>query len=444
MACHNTRRLGGLIISLASSETGGKRLESTSLIITLLLGAIGVFMLANELRLRRILQQRNLHFQEKQFEEEKKDREERREWLQRETVRTTQVSELLASNIATQLKGDVKWAFEALERAKLTPHAQTLFADRLGHFREEKEYLADCFIPLLLRRCKRLVESGHSVYLLIDSGTTLYPILDRLGRASVLCYENNEDWIKKLALITNNLVGIEALFESGIVNPHHRYSSLAVKCHLLPGVPLPIYSAVTGQETNDAIRRLRDNASNNTLFIGLTTGNWIRLRRSTPFCPVPLARGAGHLEFKQTLIDSSDEIYVVTPLGKIFVGIPPEAINVALGFSEGHPDPDKQPYVEVKISDEKAEYVNIVTTSRVHGRVLSELSTRVNALLDLNDQIIEQFPIASSTDKLHIAFPFDMLPEKRYLQIETEFPHPHTRREDFMREFFFASLSEPL
>lgn len=413
----------------------------TSLIITLVLAAIGVFLVAYELRLRRILFRDSLNFQKKQLEETKQDREDRREWLQRETVRITDVSELLASSIATQLKNDAGWAFEALDKAKLIPHAQTLFAARLGHFHDEKEHLADHFTPLLFKRCKRLVESGLSVCLLIDSGTTLYPFFDRLGRTSVLCYENKEDWINKLVIVTNNLAGIEALFQAGLVNPRHRYSSLAVACHLLPGVPLPIYSAVTGQETNDAIQRLRDNYDKNTVIIGLTTGNWIRLRRSTPSCPVPLVRGTGHLEFKQALIDNSDEIYVVTPLGKIFVDVPPGELNKALGFSEDYPDPDKQPYKEVNISNEKAKYVSIVTTSRAPGRVLSELSTRVQVILNLNDQFVGQFPSVASTDMQHIAFPFDMLPDIRYLEIDTEFPHIQTRQEAFRSKFFFVSPS---
>lgn len=115
--------------------------------------------------------------------------------------------------------------------------------------------------------------------------------------------------------------------ESGRINPSNRYSDLAIKCHLLPGVPLPIYSTVTGLETNEALERLRKKAGDNAFFIGLVTGNWIRLRRSDPPCPVPLARGLGHRKFKQVLINQSDEVYVVTPLGKILVKVPPDEVN---------------------------------------------------------------------------------------------------------------------
>ena len=423
--------------------------ESIGLIITIFFAAVGVLLLANELRLRRAwskvsleFQKQELDFKKQELKEKRQEREDLREWLERETLRVTQLSDHIAGNIVRQLKDDANWAFEALDKAKLIPHAQTLFADRLRHFRDEKELLADRFVPLLLARCKRLVESGKTVYLLIDSGTTLYPLFDRLGRESVLCYANKERWIDNLVLVTNNLAGIEALFQSGLVNPHHRYSSLAVTCHLLPGVPLPIYSAVTGQEANDAIQRLRDNSNNSPRFIGLTTGNWIRLRRSAPNCPVPLARGTGHLELKQILIDNSDEIYVVTPLGKIFVDIAPEDVNRALGFSEDHRDPDRHSYREVDVSDEKARHVRIVTTTRVHGRVLSNLSNRVSALLSLNGPAVGQYTTAYPEQIPHIAFPFDVLPDNWYLQIETEFPHPHTRREDLMHSFFFVPRSQ--
>ncbi|MBT7790779.1 MAG: hypothetical protein HN757_18115 [Calditrichaeota bacterium] len=416
-------------------------METWGITITIFCGVLGLLFVAYELRLRRILFMQNFDFQKEQFEEEKLDRIERSDFLRQETLRITQVSELLASKIAVQLKDDADWAFQALNRAKLIPHANTLYADRLGHFIDEKESLADHFIPLLLKRCKAHIDSNKKVILVIDSGTTLSPIFDRLGRAGVRCYENNEEWIKNLTIVTNNLAGVEALFQSGLVNPGHRYSSLAVNCLLLPGIPLPIYSAVTGKVTDDAIIELKKKSSNKTVFITLTTGNWIRLRRTSPVCPVPLARGIGHLSFKQALIENSNEIFVITPLSKIFANSSQKGVNSALNFSEGNRDTDKQAYDEVDISDKIAGTVKIVTTYRTSGRVLSEFSTRLKGILQLDDEFVNQFPSEPILKLPHIAFPFDKLQENSYLQIETEFPHPHTRHPEFMEKFFFVSQS---
>jgi hypothetical protein len=353
------------------------------------------------------------------------------------------VTDQIAADIVTELKRDVRWATEALEQAKLMPPVQSVFAERLSQFREEKEYLAEQFVPLLLQRCRVFAESGKQVYLIVDSGTTFRPFLGKLGQVAVNCRVNGEQWLDNINIVTNNLPGVATLFETGRLNPNSRYSALAVNCQLLPGVPLPVYSAVAGEETNEALQRLRSKAGDNAVFIGLVTGNWIRLRGTVPICPVPLARGRGHREFKQKLIDNSDEVYAVAPLGKIFIGVQPEDVNKALGFSAAYQDPDRQPYDEVEITNDKAAFVKIVTTYRGPGYVLSELSTRVRAYTDSLDAQniayhLKRFSKASVLDIPHILFPFNKLPQDWFLQIETEFPRNHTRNDTFMRQFFFA------
>lgn len=331
---------------------------------------------------------------------------------------------------------------EFFDQISPPPRAQSLFEERKSHFREEKQHLADHFITPLLQRCQALAAGGKQVYLLIDSGTTLYPFFERLGEATVRAYNNGEKWIEKLFVETNNIPGVEMLMQAGRVNPNNRYSPLAINCDLLPGVPLPIYSALTGRKTVAALQQLREETKDDVVFIALTTGNWIRLRRTPPVCPVPLARGIGHLEFKQALIDYSDEIFVVTPLGKVFVDVPPGDVNVALGFDEKRPDPDKQPYHEVQISNEKAVHMKMISTARSPGCVLSDHSTRVRALLGVDTLdlgiILKRFPETSVAELQHLIFPFDRLPRDWFLQIETEFPHSHTRNEVFMHNFFFV------
>ena len=61
-----------------------------------------------------------------------------------------------------------------------------------------------------------------------------------------------------------------------------------------------------------------------------------------------MARGAEHLGVKQTLIENVDEVFVVSPLGKIFVGYSSEAVNLALGYSADSYDPDRLEYRDVR------------------------------------------------------------------------------------------------
>lgn len=347
----------------------------------------------------------------------------------------------IAQYILNGLSKDMRWAV-ALDKVNLLPFAKTLFGERLGHFHEEKEFIADKFVPLLLNRCKSLIESNITVYLLIDSGTTLYPICKKLGQETVECFAKNEKWINKLIIVTNNLPGVEAFMQFGRTNSESRYSKLAIECKLLPGVPLPIYSAVTGVETNKAVEYLRREAKKNEefMFISLVTGNWIQLPKKKTNHPMPLARGTGHCEFKETLINNSDEVYVVSPLGKIFFRHPLDEINKALGFTEDDEDLAKRKYHNVKINDDIVSSIKLVTTSRTDGRVLSKHSTKVQAVFGIDGETktddLKIFQNSKSMERIpHLFFLFDDLPENLNLQKEIEFPHSHTRRDDFMKLF---------
>ena len=221
---------------------------------------------------------------------------------------------------------DPSWAHRALEAAKLLPYKDTLFGERTQHFKEEKEELATRFTPHLIKRCEALIEEGRRhVYLLIDAGTTLYPFFRIIGQETSKLWQRGEKWLEYLHLATNNLPGVEQLMLTGRQTQYGRYSKLAIEdCQLLPGVPLPIFASVAGEQTNEAILNLRRQAlakgdSDQPVFISLVVGNWIRIRRTTPRCPVPMARGIEHLKVKDTLIHIADEIFVISPLGKIFV-----------------------------------------------------------------------------------------------------------------------------
>jgi len=137
-----------------------------------------------------------------------------------------------------------------------------------------------------------------------------------------------------------------------------------------------------------------------------------------PTCPVPLARGLPHLRFKQTLINCAHEIYVVAPLGKIFADAAFEQVNVALGFDEKYASAGRKPYQEVDINDTKACGVKLISTSRIVGRVLSNLNVRVCDRLAVQDGRAQRFVDAAAEDVPHILFPFDRLPNNWYLEKE--------------------------
>lgn len=416
-------------------------------IVAVILAVVTLVVVQRELRLKRLLHedqikaQRQLQEQEFSFrrarhEEETRERHARAKWMEQEAARLGPLATDIATVVARELITDTTWASSAITRARIGHPSETIFADRLTQFSEEKEHLAHNFLPLLLKRCREHIEAGHPVYLIIDAGTTVYPLFSRLGTAAVRCLRNREEWVDRLTIVTNNLPGVQSLMDTGRTDPINRYSALAVRCELLPGAPLPVYSAVTGELTTDALNRIRERHEVEAVFIGVLAGNWIRLRRSDPISPIPLSRGQGHLEFKQALIDASDEVYVMAPLGKIFVGVSIEEINDALGFSALHSDTELHPYSEVLLTAETSRKIKLVSTSRLDHRVLSHLSQKLSALLDARSGDAYRWQGGDLIP--HWLFEFDKLPQSRHEEIAVEFPHAYTRTVDFMQQFFFV------
>ena len=414
--------------------------------------AVGLVILWNEFRLKRDGHERELSLNREKFEAERLDREERLKMLREEAESLSALSSRLGKSISQQLTSDTRWASQAMERAKLGAYGKTLFGERVGHFYDEKHQLAEQFVPLLFDRCRHILAEFESqrasdepitpITVFVDSGTTLYPFFTEFGRAAVRAHENGETWIQQVQLVTNNLPGVEMLMDYGRRNPNNRYSELAIQCHLLPGSPLPIYSAVTGPAAVHGVKVLRRLRPRNH-FIALVTGNWIRLDNALRY-PVPLARGEGHIELKQAFIGAADEIYVVTPLGKIFVEWNADEINEALGFRSKSRDPDKQPYAELHIPPSVAHRMRLVTTTRSDGRLLSPLSHAVVASVgclpdDMHQETYRRrFVEAAAGTPHHVFFPFSQLPDNDYEELQTEFPHRLTRRSDIREKYFMV------
>lgn len=420
------------IISWINSISG-----IVSLFLALCVSVAGLILLWDELKKRRKLQQEELDFQRKKFEDNKM-------WIEEERNSILEFSTQLSIEVANQLKKDVSWASIALDKAKIKPSSQTLFAERWDHFKEEKEFIANKFTPILMKRLQYLCGQYSKLFLLIDSGTTLYPFFEKIGKASVNYHFQKENWIEKIILITNNLPGVDSLMQHGRIHPNFRYTPLAIECKLLPGEPLPVYSAVTGDDTISFLKLIKEKEKN-AYFLSLTTGNWIRIRRSEPHCPVPLARGKGHFEFKQALLEESNEIYVISPLGKVFVEADPQEVNVVLNFQNSKENPEYHEYRELNIDNAKAKDVKLVSTSRDQNRVLTELSIRLKSKLGLkesetfgcDDENEDEFK--NQTTVKHFLFYFDNLPKERHIELATEFPHSHTRKKKFMKTFFYVN-----
>lgn len=367
----------------------------------------------------------------------------------------TGVPNLIGLRVASALKEDPAWAAKAMMTAGVGPGANTVFAHRLLHFQDEKRLLSRQFVQFLMARCKQLLSRPEikQVYLLIDSGTTLVPIADELAKYAKTADES-EGWLSKLKVYTNNLAGVEAMMEHRRLPTAGKLPAVPIECHLFPGEPLAEYSAIVGDETDKAVTELCEGAKKrgDTALIGLLTGNWIRMRQHGAPCPVPLARGKGHVSFKQRLLTGilsrlpSDkcrgEVFVVTPLGKVFVKHAEKEVLKALRSIAGSAPPGTgvdtadEEYRELRISEEEAKSVSMVATSRVEGMVLSTLSGQLQANLHF-ERLPTQGEFAKSPlgRPKNLLFHFDELQGIWDRQLEQEFPHERTRTEEFLAMF---------
>jgi len=414
---------------------------------SLILTVIAILLAYHALRANTALDKERLEFEKMKFKAEESEREKLVKFREQEYKRFSQPAADLAEHLADILTENPHWAHRALESAKLLPYSDTLFDERSQHFRAEKEELAARFTPYLLHRCKKIILSeDRDVYVLIDAGSTLYPFFEIIGKETAKRCHDEESWLQRFHLATNNLPGIQELIKSGRRTPWDRYSSLAIDdCRLLPGIPVPIFAAVAGDLTNETIKNLRLEATQNgrrATFIALIVGNWIRIRGSLPRCPVPMARGKEHCDVKQTLVNNADEIYVVTPLGKVFADCSNTEVNNALGFSSDSQDQELAPYEEVEINNKQAATVRIITTTRVQGRILYRHSNRVEDTLSKGPRHPEvtevEFASRPLSELPHLFFPFDKLPASEIEEFNVEFPHYHTRTNPRLLEMFGA------
>jgi len=363
----------------------------------------------------------------------------------------------LATEIGDALNRDPTWAVEALAAARISGSAYSVFGNRITHFQGEKSFLAEIVVDLVKARAQAALEQDPDagIIAVVDSGTTLYPLFERLAAECINHFDDECHWTHRLLVVTNNIPGIEALIRHGRTRGNTGYEQLAVSCKVLPGRPLPAYAAIVGSDAEEALRDISktnvtnlirptlDQESLNWRILGLTTGNWITVRDGVVH---PLARGAGHLDFKRELIRASNETYVVGPLGKVFLGVEVERINEALNYSSTNRTPGRQPYSEVPIEDARGP-IRLVTTSRQDkDHILQPHSERLLGALDgrvwSSAEVGVEYSLATAEARLlrHLVVPYGLLPRDPATQLEIELPHRGTRKEAFRREFFGITI----
>lgn len=347
----------------------------------------------------------------------------------------------------------------------------TPFEERKEHFANEKQFLAQKFGKFLIERIRRKCQGLNQVILFIDAGTTLFPFFEVLNS---LDKKQNQGWLRELVVVTNNVAGVYWLSKQ-VAN---KSSELAFNCILLPGKLLPEYNAITGFEGSleanlagvlqnlkthnqiEGIKALRDRkeeisspSSVKVTIMALVTGNWVRVRNEKPTLPVPLARGRGHLQVKKSMMSAADEVYVISPLGKVFSGFEKDYFESLLSQTQNHSKNYSEAYEELNTADADLHVNNsrtkikLITTFRPgENFILSKSSEKIyNLLYDSAVKKVTQktfedderkFVSASNyRDIPHYMFEFRDVSADLIKQFETEIPHKYCHFTKFLYAF---------
>lgn len=364
---------------------------------------------------------------------------------------------------------------------KIVPHlsnkiglSDSVFEAREEHYKQEKEILAVHVFAILEERIRYLKSKGKNVQIILDSGTTIAPILEIMGRKAS---NDKEAWPNKVEVITNNIRGLQHLLKyrknyskSQSEEQDDRYLQTPFECSVLPGKVLSAYQAIVGNHTFRALAALA-RGSEGVLgkvkepfyTMTVTTGNYVLVEDYTRKL-MPIARADLHPHFKAGLYCISDEVYVVAPLGKILRNEKQDQnslssllnnFNDDLGYSDNeeieslkkyklvNPELLKGHFTSKMVKNQSLESWNkktiLVTTNREKGRAL--LAPHVENIkryfLPYNSEInfqekIKEIPHLSITD-------FNEIPPWYTNQIEVEIPHENLR-EHISKYFFTEAL----
>ncbi|MGH8477071.1 MAG: TIR domain-containing protein [Methylococcales bacterium] len=235
--------------------------------------------------------------------------------IRNDTKTTEPVSpELLLSELRggiRKIDANIQQVINIIRNEKESP--DSVFTERAIHYNEEKSIIAEHFLDYVLwPRIKYLVATSKytKIRIIFDSGTTIAPILNAIGRKSE---EYKEYWCRHIPVVTNNIKGIQNMLRYR-EHRNDRYAQLSIShFSVLPGKVLAAFEAIADDQTLDALDSYRNDG---VYTIAVTTGNYILLDQNKF---IGIARAGYHPDFKATLTDIANEVYVVAPLGKLLM-----------------------------------------------------------------------------------------------------------------------------
>jgi hypothetical protein len=344
-----------------------------------------------------------------------------------------QLADMLAQNVVDSLWENKGWAHEIIKKSQLRWPGGIL-EKRMAHYAQEKKYLAEQFSKWLTSRIRYFLEQHENVYLLIDAGSTNLWFFGSLrSHLSILSKVHRGE---HLTIVTNNVPVAEDFASQSQLG--HFEAGTRIDCELVGGRVDTRYAAVVGSFARTSLKHFTSRADGPNRYIALATGNFVRLSSTGKSTwPIPLVRGAGQKETKDEFIRRANEVYVLAPLGKIFLA-PTQQINEGLTLNQDPgSDQPKAGYMEVQIPETHTALVKLVTTLRPSPDCL--LSRHSTAVIN---QIGEPAPLQIYDTPIqrlhHFIYPFEEHVHNKSPaeQLQIECPHEATAKAEFTKKFY--------
>lgn len=273
-----------------------------------------------------------------------------------EEKKLNSISDLDVDNISDQVASQVT----SIVGSQL-PLADTIYNERIKHYKKEKEIIANAFIDILRKRVlflKNHLNKEKKIRIVLDSGTTIAPIFDKLGREAAF---RPDHWSEGVLFATNSFYGVYQLLKYREYNPElsdphnyqqYRHNNIPIKCSLFPGAVLAAYQAIADDDT---VRAIKATARSREYYnICILTGNYI-MYDSNKKIILPIARTLYHPKVKAAYYEMAHEVYLIAPLGKILTTKEPDQdlnwllkkFNKELEYHSDYNDPESEAYTLV-------------------------------------------------------------------------------------------------
>jgi len=342
---------------------------------------------------------------------------------------TANITAQISTSISQQLINNPAWLDRFMDETGVTYRA-SVFGIRILHFFHEKQKIAQEAINRVEELLK--ITKDTQYYLLIDSGTTMYPVFVEITRR----LEQKEKKLlwQRVCLVTNNIPGVQYIMKNAKEDLADDYSEIAIDCLLVPGKPLSVYAAITGDETTKWLAELKElldsrrGDGEKIRVIGFVTGNYVTreiIDNTVHYYPV--ARGEGHVEIKQRIVDNSDEVFLLSPLMKFsFAGVnllnEVNAFDIDRNEVKARQHPKRVKYEKIVIPEKTG--CTFIATRRVHGAMFEQFGNLLRYELRQlygNDSVI--------MPEFDLKYWHPNIEDNRQLEIEREIPHNNLRKE---------------